>query len=161
MIKTWKIIKSILYFILFIFSTGYFLTCLIYAGIAVSWLFIWPMLAIFCLVRFIMLRCEIKGRTKWRSPLFFRVVYRICFITVLCIFVYVESLVIGGMHTSRIRICRILSCLVQGLGAVRDETTFTAHAGSSRVSGDQSGYDRSCFRRTGGRRGYERGAVYL
>lgn len=99
MIKTWKIIKSILYFILFIFSTGYFLTCLIYAGIAVSWLFIWPMLAILCLVRFIMLRREIKGRTKWRFPLFFRVAYRICFITALCIFVYVESLVIGGMHT--------------------------------------------------------------
>ena len=64
MIKIWKIIKSIIYFILFVFSTGYFLTCLIYAGIAVSWLFIWPLFAIFCLDRFIMLRREIKRRTK-------------------------------------------------------------------------------------------------
>lgn len=99
MFKTWKKVKAILYLLLSALCIGYFLVCVLYAGLALSWIWIWPLFAAFCFVRFWMLSRQIKGKTRIKIPLLFRILYSMCFVTGLVVFIYVESLVIGGMNT--------------------------------------------------------------
>lgn len=99
MIRIWKKIKATVYFILAVLCIAYYLVSVIYAGFSLSWIWIWPVFGVFCFIRFIVLFRDIKGKTKHKCPLVFRLLYRICFITGLVIFIYVESLVISGMKT--------------------------------------------------------------
>lgn len=96
--KKWNILKCVVFILLGCFSILYSLVCLIYAGRSLSWLWIWPVFAAFCFFRvWILMRIQ-KGE-KVSCPKWISVCYRIAFILGLTIFVVVESMIIGAMHT--------------------------------------------------------------
>lgn len=99
MLKLWKTIKMILCLLVSIFCFGYAAVCVIYAGIHVSWLFIWPLFGIFFAIRHRMLYKELRGKARLTFPLGIKLLYKACFLTFLCIFVFVESMVLSGMQT--------------------------------------------------------------
>lgn len=97
--KIWLSIKCVLYSLLAIFSIGYFLICLIYAGRGLSWLWIWPLFACFCGYRLVLLIRQGNGKGKvW--PKWISIGYRICFFSFLSLFVFVEANVIGAMKAT-------------------------------------------------------------
>ena len=52
-----------IYFILFVWSVLYFFTCLAYGGgFSLSWVWLWILIAVFALVRVLMIKARIDGR---------------------------------------------------------------------------------------------------
>lgn len=96
MIK-WKKFKRTIFLLLGILSVLYFLVCLAYSGLWLSWIWIWLLVSGFCFLRFFMLHREIQNRAKWKLPRWFKVIYRIVLVGMLLVFVLVESRVISGM----------------------------------------------------------------
>ena len=80
-----------------LWSAIYFLVCLKYAGIHLSMVWMWPALALFGLMRMIMLRAEILDRPILKIPKLIRYIYRGCFGIVLVLFLIVEGLVVEAM----------------------------------------------------------------
>ncbi|MCR5418992.1 MAG: YdcF family protein [Lachnospiraceae bacterium] len=80
-----------------IWSVAYYVICLLYAGITLSWIWLWPLIAVFCFLRIIMLRAEIEETPLIRIPKGLRIAYRILFITGLSLFLFVEGRIIGAM----------------------------------------------------------------
>ena len=67
------VIKKIIicvYSPLAVWSVAYFVICLLYAGIYLSWIWLWPLVAVFCFLRIIMLRAEIDERPLIRLTYF-------------------------------------------------------------------------------------------
>lgn len=83
------------YVLLFIWSVFYFVTCGIYGGPFLSWIWLWPMVTIFSAVRIWMLLRNIKG--EMILPKWIRYIYRGVFVACLALFVYVEVLVVSSM----------------------------------------------------------------
>ena len=80
-----------------VWSVAYFVICLLYAGITLSWVWLWPLIAVFCFLRIIMLRAEIDERPLVNIPMGLRFAYRILFVTGLLMFLFVEGKIIGAM----------------------------------------------------------------
>ncbi len=88
-------ISIYLYFPVGIWSAVYFIICMIYAGIALSCVWIWPLIAIFCFVRIRMLVSGDKKDSRTRKVI--RLVYRIVFVICLAFFLFIESRIVDAM----------------------------------------------------------------
>ena len=96
--KHWfSILLVYLYAPMSLWSAIYFLVCLRYAGIRLSLVWLWPVLALFGVMRMIMLRAEIKEKPLIRIPKVIRWIYRICFAAGLILFLVVEGLIVDTM----------------------------------------------------------------
>ena len=80
-----------------VWSVMFFIICMTYAGIMLSWIWLWPMIALFCVIRIIMLRAEIQEKPLVNIPKGLRIAYRILFVIGLSLFLFVESRVISAM----------------------------------------------------------------
>lgn len=94
----WNTIKLILYFCFGTFSILYFLVCILYAGRSLSWIWIWPMFSIFCVIRFWLIWRRQKGKPEL-FPKWVRVCYRILFGIGLSLFIIVESMICSAMQS--------------------------------------------------------------
>lgn len=95
----WKKFKKIVLLISGILCILYFLICLAYSGLWLSWIWVWLLLGGFCFVRSYMLKREIEGTAKRKLPMWLRVGYRIVLAIMLFIFIWIEGKVITGMAT--------------------------------------------------------------
>jgi len=85
---------------LVLWSLTYFIVCLVYAGIRLSWIWLWPALAIFGYLRMAALRSEMRGKSLVKLPAGLRYFYRVCVVAGLLIFVIVEFRVVRFMNSS-------------------------------------------------------------
>lgn len=104
-----------------VWSVIYFFVCLGYAGAWLSWIWVWPLLAAFCLIRILMLTAELKGKSRIGFPIWLRIVYRAVFITVLAFFIFVESKVVGSM--TAVPVQELDYVIVLGAGLIGKEPT--------------------------------------
>lgn len=87
-------IKKVTFVSLGTLSMIFFLICLSYSHIGVSWLWLWPLLSVFCLVRFLMLQFNISV-PKWIS-----VPYNILAVIFIAAFIFTEAKIISAMNAS-------------------------------------------------------------
>lgn len=92
-------IKKILFLCVGILSLLYYLVCVAYAGLGLSFSWIWLLLSGFCFVRGHMLTRKLEGKTKVQVPTWLVNIYRICWIVGLAFFIMIESQVILSMNT--------------------------------------------------------------
>lgn len=92
-------VKRILFLFLGIISLLYYIVCIAYAGLGLSFAWIWPLLSIFCFIRCRMLTRKLHGETKWHPPKWLVNIYRICLAVGITVFVLIESQVILSMNT--------------------------------------------------------------
>lgn len=85
--------KSILFLTLSVLSLAYYALCVFFAHAGISWLWLWPLLAVFCLVRFFMIR------KQFSPPRWIRILYRAALVLFLSAFVVIEGLIIREMST--------------------------------------------------------------
>lgn len=92
-----KRIMAAILIIIAVLSLAYYGVCIAFAYIGVSWLWIWPCLSAFCLVRAGMLIYEVK---KQRNifPKYVRIVYRAMVCAGLLCFIFVEAQIISQMR---------------------------------------------------------------
>ena len=81
----WRKCKCILYLIGTLFSIYYFITCVIYAGITLSLVWIWLLIAAFCFARFLFLKKMIEKTRRVYIPRIITVTYRTLFLDNICI----------------------------------------------------------------------------
>lgn len=89
-----KVHKYIL-MILAVLSILYYCLCVVYGGIFLSWLWIWPLFSAFCVLRFFMIGKWPALDAKWRKPV--GILYYGAVAIGLGIFLWVESQVLTGM----------------------------------------------------------------
>ena len=94
---TWKKIKACLFLLLAAVFLAYYALCISYAWIGVSWLWLWPLAAVFCLVRAFLLNLEIRGRLK--PPKWLSVLYRAALVLCIAVFLLVEGAILSAMNT--------------------------------------------------------------
>lgn len=94
----WRKIKCVLYLIGTLFSIYYFITCVIYAGITLSLVWIWLLIAAFCFARFIFLKKMIEKTKRVWIPKIITVTYRSLFACFLIVFVIVELSIIVNIN---------------------------------------------------------------
>ena len=75
----------------------YYLTCVIYAGIRLSWAWIWLLVVFFCFLRVRILLAELRGTERIKIPTWLRWTYRILYIAALVIFITGEAKIINAM----------------------------------------------------------------
>ncbi|MBR4759316.1 MAG: YdcF family protein [Lachnospiraceae bacterium] len=95
-----SIIKKLIiciYSPLTVWSVMFFAICLMYAGITLSWVWLWPLIALFSVIRIVMLRAEIEGKPLINIPMGLRITYRALFVIGLILFLFVESRIISAM----------------------------------------------------------------
>ncbi|MBR6257560.1 MAG: YdcF family protein [Lachnospiraceae bacterium] len=109
-----------------IWSVVYFFVCVSYAGLRLSWVWLWPLIAAFCIVRIIMLKARLEESVHLRVPKALTVIYRICFAAGLVFFLYIESLVVKGM--TAVPPDGLEYVIVLGAGLKGDEPTNTLRA---------------------------------
>ena len=85
-----------LYYPLAVWSSVYFVVCIIYAGFTLSLIWIWPALAIFCFVRIKMIRSAAEGRRR-HAPKWAKIAYRTVVAILLIFFLFIESRVVDAM----------------------------------------------------------------
>ena len=86
------------YFILMVWSVLYFGTCLMYGGgLRLSWVWLWPLVAGFSLVRVWMLKERMEGKERIRIPVAIRWCYRAVALAGALLFVIIEGKIIGAM----------------------------------------------------------------
>lgn len=95
--------KCLIYIIAFIFSIMYYITCVIYAGVTLSFVWIWLLLAGFSGLRALMLIDKIVSKEygaapKLKLPAFLGIIYRIFFIAGAAVFLFIEANVIISMN---------------------------------------------------------------
>ena len=90
-------IRMYAYFILFVWSVFYTVTLLIYAGVYLSWIWIWPLIGAFALVRFVMLKIAIDKDKRIRIPEFVKMSYYLIFGLFFVVFITVEINVFRSM----------------------------------------------------------------
>ena len=96
-------IKSVLLLIIGVFSVFYYFTCVFYAGFRLSFVWIWLLLAAFCMVRFFMLLSKVRRKEngKYKSKRLHKVVsvlYHIAVCLVTLLFLFVEANVVIAMN---------------------------------------------------------------
>lgn len=93
-------IKLTIYLILFAFSVLYFGTCVLYAGIRLSGVWIWPAFAVFSLIRMIMLKkiAPIGKRGKLSLKII-SIAYHLVMFIVIVVFAITEFSIIKAMNT--------------------------------------------------------------
>lgn len=79
-------------------SLFYYLVCLAYAGIRLSFVWIWPLFSCFCFGRAYMLTRKLQGKTKFDPPKWLVWAYRIGVTVVVALFIIVESQVVSSMN---------------------------------------------------------------
>lgn len=84
-------VKKLLFSVIGLLSLAFYLICLYYSHAGVSWLWLWPMLTVFCLVRLIMLHFDIH------LPKWLRRIYYAGAVLFLALFIAVEGLIISAM----------------------------------------------------------------
>ena len=87
-----KRIKSILFVVLAALSLMYYAVCIAYAWIGVSWLWIWPLFSLFCIVRAVMIRRGIS------VPGWLKTAYLTIMAVFILLFCIVETGVITAMN---------------------------------------------------------------
>ena len=87
-------IKKFAFISLGTLSILFFLVCLGYSHIGVSWLWLWPLLSAFCFVRFLMLHFGVNV-PKWIS-----VPYHILALIFIAAFIFTEAKIISAMNAS-------------------------------------------------------------
>lgn len=93
-------VKLTIFLIIFAFAVLYFVTCVIYAGITLSGVWIWPALAIFSLIRMIMLeKMEPLGKRGKLSLKIISAVYHLMMALLILIFITTEFFIIKAMNT--------------------------------------------------------------
>ncbi len=92
-------VKRILFLFFAIISFLYYIVCIAFSGLGLSFAWIWPLLSIFCYIRFRMLTRKLQGKTSWQAPGWLVNLYRICMVVGITVFVLVESQVISSMNT--------------------------------------------------------------
>ncbi len=123
---TFSKVKCFIYVIAAIFSILYYFTCVAYAGFKLSFVWIWLLLFGFSIVRIVLLVDEIGHREngsklKFRIPVWFKVIYRILFVTVAALFIFVEVNVIVYMNMAPKE--NLDYVIVLGAGLKGDEPT--------------------------------------
>lgn len=83
-------VRMYAYFILFIWCIFYIITLIFYAGIFLSWLWIWVLIGAFALLRFYMLKKAIDTDKRLKLHQIIKVIYYIFFTFCLCVFLLVE-----------------------------------------------------------------------
>ena len=91
----WKKFRLFLLLFLAAASLLYYGVCVSYAWIGVSWLWLWPLLACFLLLRALILFLEIRGRIK--VPRWLGIVYRAVLALGLVSFLAVEGMILSAM----------------------------------------------------------------
>ena len=91
-------IKRILFLVLGMISFMYYLVCMAFAGFKLSFIWIWPLLSLFCFIRYKMLTFKLEGKALREPSKWLVYIYRGCVITGLAAFVLVESQVIMSMN---------------------------------------------------------------
>lgn len=91
--STYSKIKEKLFTVLGTVIVLYYIVCILFARIGVSWLWIWPLAAAFCFLRAFMLRKCIH------VPAWLAVFYRVLLVLFAGLFIFVESRIISAMHT--------------------------------------------------------------
>ena len=120
--KHWFCILLVyLYAPMSLWSALYFLVCLKYAGIHLSFVWLWPALALFGLLRMIMLRAEIKDEPIIKIPKVIRYIYRGCFVIGLAVFLIVEGLIVDAM--TGVPKADLDYVVVLGAGLIGDQPT--------------------------------------
>lgn len=101
----WSIasVKCLLYTIIFIFSILYYITCIFYAGVSLSFVWVWLLLAAFSAIRIVMLHDILihkeTGRPlKLKIPMFIKVIYHILAGLAIILFLFVEINVVTYMN---------------------------------------------------------------
>ena len=107
-----------LYFPLAIWSAVYFVVCIIYAGITLSLVWIWPALAAFCFIRIRMIRTAAEGKRK-HAPMWLKMTYRALVAAFLVFYLIIESRVVGAMTATPPR--DLDYCIVLGAGLIGTE----------------------------------------
>ena len=79
-------------------SLFYYLVCLAYAGIRLSFVWIWLLFGGFCFIRAHMLTRKMQGRTRIHPPKWLVWAYRIGVTAAVVLFVMVESQVVASMN---------------------------------------------------------------
>ena len=80
-----------------IWSVVYYFVCVIYAGVRLSWVWLWLLIALFSAIRVCMLKAELEGKARIRIPGIATVIYRILFVAGLTAFLIVESRIVDAM----------------------------------------------------------------
>lgn len=93
MSEKYRQFKKVFFLILGVLICVFYAVCIAYSRIGVSWLWIWPLAALFCFARAFMLRKAI------RPPRWIRVLYRVVLIVFFGLFVIVEARIITVMNT--------------------------------------------------------------
>ena len=93
-----KQIICALYLLLVIWSLYYVVTLVCYAGIFLSWIWIWFLIGGFALVRFIMLKRDIDGVSKFKIPIPVRIIYYVLFSISLAVFIFFECNIFISMN---------------------------------------------------------------
>ena len=109
-----------------LWSVVYFVVCVMYAGLRLSWVWLWPLIAAFCAVRIIMLKARLEDSVHLRVPKALTMIYRICFAAGLVFFLYVEGLIVKGM--TAVPPENLEYIIVLGAGLKGDEPTNTLRA---------------------------------
>ncbi len=92
-----KQIVCAFYLLLVIWCIFYFCTLIFYAGIFLSWIWIWILIGICAFIRFIMLKRDIDGVSKKKIPIIIRCIYYSLYLISLIAFIYVECNVFRAM----------------------------------------------------------------
>lgn len=92
-------VKRFLFLLIGTISFLYYIVCVIFAGITLSFVWIWLLLGGFCFIRAYMLQKELNGESIWKPRKWLVVIYRICIVIGLVAFTAVESQVILSMNT--------------------------------------------------------------
>ncbi|WP_197025142.1 ElyC/SanA/YdcF family protein [Butyrivibrio proteoclasticus] len=110
------------YFLLFIWSVCYFVTCLAYGGgLRLSWVWLWALIAAFSALRVWMIKGHIDGNERFKIPGVLRWIYRVAFVICLSIFLFTEFKIVKAMtaHPSK----DLDYVVVLGAGMIGDQPT--------------------------------------
>ncbi len=92
-----KAVCLCIYILIAAFSVIYALICLAYGGIKLTFLWFWPCVTVFCLIRIWMLLSELRKKERHNIPKAIRWAYYIVFAVCLAFFIFIESRIIGAM----------------------------------------------------------------
>ena len=104
-----------------LWSVIYFFVCLGYAGAWLSWIWIWPLITLFCIIRIIMIKTELESEKGLKIPAAVRIAYRTVFAAGLAIFLYVECRVVDSM--TAVPVQDLDYVIVLGAGLIGKEPT--------------------------------------
>lgn len=86
--------KKIFFILIALLSAAYYALCVSYAHAGVSWLWIWPLLSLLCIVRFLMLHFRLRI-PKWIS-----LIYHLLALCFAVLFAVIEGRIILSMNIS-------------------------------------------------------------